>query len=83
VPESVGKRGKVGFGVPLGMWFRGPLYRRVSELLLASDARIYDYFHVDPIRRLIDENVKGRADHGKRIWALLMLESWLRQYEVG
>jgi asparagine synthase (glutamine-hydrolysing) len=83
VPESVGKRGKVGFGVPLGMWFRGPLRQPVSDLLLAPDARIHDYFRVEPIRRLIEENVDGRADHGKRIWALLMLESWLRQCEVG
>jgi asparagine synthase (glutamine-hydrolysing) len=83
VPESVGKRGKVGFGVPLGMWFRGPLYQPVSDLLLAPNARTHDYFHVDPIRRLIVENGEGLADHGKRIWTLLVLESWLRQYEVG
>ena len=83
VPESVGKRGKVGFGVPLGMWFRGPLYEPVSDLLLAPDSRIHEYLHMDPIRRLIVENGEGRADHGKRLWALLVLESWLRQYEVG
>jgi asparagine synthase (glutamine-hydrolysing) len=83
MPEAVEKRGKVGFGVPLGMWFRGPLYESAQDLLLAAGARVHDYFRVEPIRRLLEENRDGRADHGKRLWALLALESWLTQYEVG
>ncbi len=82
MPESVVKRGKVGFGVPLGMWFRGPLYDSAVDLLLAPNARIHDYFQLEPLQLLMEENREGQADHGKRIWALLMLESWLRQYEV-
>ena len=34
------------------------------------------------VARLLEENRRGEADNGKRIWALLVLESWLRQYEV-
>jgi asparagine synthase (glutamine-hydrolysing) len=83
MPESIEKRGKVGFGVPLGLWFRGPLHASAVDLLLAPGARIRDYVRVEPIQRLIGENRQGQADHGKRIWMLLMLESWLRQYEVG
>ncbi len=83
MPGSVEKRGKVGFSVPLGMWFRGPLLGSVVELLLAPGARIHDYLRVEPIQHLIEENRQGKADHGKRIWALLMMESWLRQYGVG
>jgi asparagine synthase (glutamine-hydrolysing) len=83
MPESVTKRGKVGFGVPLGMWFRGPLYDSAADLLLAPDAKVRDFFHLEPLHRMIKENRDGQADHGKRIWALLMLESWLRRYEVG
>lgn len=80
VPESVAKRGKVGFGVPLGMWFAGPLYRSAQDLLLAPDAQIRNYLQAEAVRRMVEENRDGIADHGKRIWALSMLESWLRQY---
>jgi asparagine synthase (glutamine-hydrolysing) len=82
VPESVRERGKVGFGVPLAQWFRGPLYASASDLLLAPGARLHDYFRVQPIQSLLEENHEGQADHGKRIWALLVLETWLRQYGV-
>jgi len=83
LPESIEKRGKVGFGVPLAQWFRGPLLGPVAELLLAPSARIRDYMRTEPVHRLIEENRQGQADHGKRIWTLLMLESWLREYKVG
>jgi len=83
VPAEVEKRGKMGFGVPLGMWFRGPLYQPARDLLLAPDTRLRGYLQMDAIARLIKDNVHGKADNGKRIWALLNLEVWLRQYEVS
>jgi asparagine synthase (glutamine-hydrolysing) len=51
--------------------------------LLAPSARIRDSLRAEPVQHLIAENRQGKADHGKRIWALLMMESWLRQYGVG
>jgi len=83
VPSTVVKRGKVGFSVPLGMWFRGPLYQPARDLLIAPDARLHRYFRMDEVTRVIEENRRGQADNGKRIWALLNLEVWLRQYRVG
>jgi asparagine synthase (glutamine-hydrolysing) len=82
LPPSVEGRGKVGFGVPLGMWFRGPLYQPLQDLLLTPGADLYQCIRVDAVARLVNEHKDGQADHGKRLWALLMLESWLRQYEV-
>ncbi|MCP4361115.1 MAG: hypothetical protein GY796_24165, partial [Chloroflexi bacterium] len=50
------------------------------DLLLSSDARALGYFRREAVARLLDENQQGQADHGKRIWTLLNLELWLRQY---
>jgi asparagine synthase (glutamine-hydrolysing) len=81
LPATVLKRGKAGFGLPLGMWFREPLYQSVTDLLLAPDTRLCDYLRRDGVADLIEEHKRSQADHGKRIWALLNLEVWLRQQE--
>jgi len=83
LPEAVRERSKTGFGLPLGIWFQGPLYGAAVDLLLGPDARLRSYLRPDQVARLIDENRCGQADNGKRIWALLNLEVWLRQYETN
>jgi asparagine synthase (glutamine-hydrolysing) len=79
LPPALAARPKMGFGVPLAAWFRGPLRAAAHDLLLASDSRLRDYFRTAPVEQLLHENTQGAADHGKRIWALLCLETWLRQ----
>ncbi len=81
IPAEILARGKVGFGVPLGQWCRGPLLEPVRDLLLGPDARLNGIFHQERIAALVEDNLQGRADNGKRIWALLNLEVWLREYE--
>jgi asparagine synthase (glutamine-hydrolysing) len=64
------------------MWFRGPLYQPTRDLVLAPNARLRRYLQPAEVARLLEENRRGEADNGKRIWSLLVLESWLRQYRV-
>jgi asparagine synthase (glutamine-hydrolysing) len=80
LPESISRRGKMGFSVPLGLWFRKTLAAPIRDILFASDARIYQYLRRDGVRAIFDENAAGRADQGKRLWALLNLEIWLQKY---
>jgi asparagine synthase (glutamine-hydrolysing) len=80
LPETITKRGKMGFSVPLGLWFRGPLATPLRDILLADNARVFQYLRRAPIKALFEENAAGRADHGKRLWALLNLEIWLQKY---
>jgi asparagine synthase (glutamine-hydrolysing) len=74
-PELAG-RGKTGFGVPLGRWFRSDL-RVLAHDLLANDR---GWFRPDTVARLLAEHESGQADHGHRLWCLLMLELWLREH---
>jgi asparagine synthase (glutamine-hydrolysing) len=76
LPPAVASRGKRGFGVPLGRWFREDL-RELTHDVLRNER---GWFRDSELRRLMDEHESGRADHGHRLWCLLMLELWLREH---
>jgi asparagine synthase (glutamine-hydrolysing) len=79
LPSSILGRGKMGFGAPLGAWFRGDLGPFVTERLLDGRSPIYDYLEKEPVARLVAEHMAEKVDVSPKIWALLTLESWLRQ----
>jgi asparagine synthase (glutamine-hydrolysing) len=76
LPPEIASRGKLGFGVPLGRWFREDL-RDLTHDVVRHDR---GWFSAAELRRLVDEHQSGRADHGHRLWCLLMLELWLREH---
>jgi len=78
IPSKILTRGKKGFGVPLGAWFRGELRDYVQDLLLASNSRSRDYLNPEYITRIVEEHMQGSRDHGQRLWAILTFEVWLR-----
>ena len=80
LPPLVAGRGKSGFGVPLAAWFRGELKPLARELLLDERARARGLFHHEAVARLLDEHDAGHADHGHRLWTLVMLELWQRAH---
>jgi len=80
LPPKLLTRGKQGFGIPLGAWIQGPLRKWVQQLLLDPQARIGAYFKYDSIDHLFQEHLRGRESHANRLWALAMLEIWLREY---
>lgn len=80
LPPEIGTRSKRGFGVPLAGWFRGELRELAADLLLGERARRRGQLRPQAVQRLLDEHVNGRADHGHRLWCLVMLELWQRSY---
>jgi asparagine synthase (glutamine-hydrolysing) len=76
LPGAVAKRGKQGFGIPVGAWFRDPLAAWGRELLLSSDSPLTEWFNLESFKRLLDEHEAGSVDHGKRIYALTTLALW-------
>jgi asparagine synthase (glutamine-hydrolysing) len=77
LPHEIATRGKMGFGVPLGTWFRGKLREYLLDHL-ASNAELYRYVERSYVDEVLREHFDGRADHGHRIWLLLTLAIWLR-----
>ena len=79
LPPQILARGKMGFGAPLGAWFRSDLQGFVRERLLDATSPVYEYLRRDAVEAVIARHATARADLSAQIWALLTLESWLRQ----
>lgn len=82
LPRQIWERRKMGFGVPLAVWFRRELREQTTSLLLNNESRCHEYFRVEVIQRMVDDHVNGRINHCYRLWNLLMLESWLRRWQA-
>ena len=78
VPEEILSRKKMGFGVPLGAWFRGELSTYLRDHF--TNARLFEYLDRAYVDALVRDHMQGRADHSQRLWLLLTLEIWLRSF---
>jgi asparagine synthase (glutamine-hydrolysing) len=74
-PENL-YRSKMGFGVPVGAWMRGPLKSLLEEALLSSQAMKRGYFRPEVVRAMVRDHLEGRQDYAFQLWALLWLELW-------
>jgi len=81
LPAAIVNRSKMGFGVPIDRWFRGPLRELVHDCLLAK--RFLDLGIVAPdfVRYLLHEHDSGRRDNHHHMYALLMLQLWFENLE--
>jgi asparagine synthase (glutamine-hydrolysing) len=80
VPRDVVYRRKMGFGVPVGQWFRGEMKDFVRDVLLSEKAQTRGIVKAEMLTRYVDEHTSGRFDHAFQIWTLLMLELWFRRF---
>lgn len=80
VPPEVIYRQKMGFGVPIGRWFRGDLKDLVYSTLLSEKAAGRGIFKPDSVKRMLDRHVSFEEDSTHQIWSLLMLELWFQRF---
>jgi asparagine synthase (glutamine-hydrolysing) len=83
VPRSLMSGPKHGFTAPIGEWLRGPLKSLATELLLDGRLRQRGLFHGPAVTRLWEDHLHRRHDHRHRLWSLIMLELWFRQFADG
>jgi asparagine synthase (glutamine-hydrolysing) len=77
VPPEILHRQKMGFGLPMGSWFRGKLRPLLLDHLTGS-ARLFDYLDRSVVEGLVSRHLSGEVDEALRLWLLLTFESWLR-----
>ena len=83
LPERIQRRSKMGFGVPIGEWFRGELRPLLDGVLLSERCLARGLFEPSDLSRIVGEHHAGRADHRYRLWTLLLLELWHRAFLDG
>ena len=76
LPKEIVKRKKLGFGVPLDIWFRNELKEMAYDVLLSKRCVERGYFKRETIQSMLDEHISEQYDHCYRIWSLLFLEVW-------
>ena len=80
LPKRIQTRSKMGFGVPLDHWFRSELRPLLEDVLLTEQSLDRGIFAPAAIHQLINEHVQGQWDHSYRLWSLLVLELWQREF---
>jgi asparagine synthase (glutamine-hydrolysing) len=80
LPEDVLDRPKQGFSVPLSSWLRRDLRTWAGDVLLDPATLARGFFRPDAVRALLSRHDAGAQGEAHRIWALLMLELWHREF---
>jgi asparagine synthase (glutamine-hydrolysing) len=80
LPSENLDRRKMGFGVPIGHWFRGKMQPFLREVVLSEKALNRGLFKPEIVRQLVAQHTEGKRDYSHQLWTLLMLELWFQRF---
>jgi asparagine synthase (glutamine-hydrolysing) len=77
VPREMMERPKMGFGVPIEHWLRGPLRDWADDLLAPDKLRREGFLDADAVSRLWADTRSGRRRTHHHVWDILMFQAWV------
>ena len=80
IPAENMHRRKMGFGVPIGRWFRSELKGLLTDTLLSQKSLSRGYFNTKFIQYIVRQHLEEKADYTYQLWSLLMLELWHKKF---
>ena len=80
LPSENLNRRKMGFGVPIGHWFRGKMQPFLREVVLSEKALRRGLFKPEAVSQLVELHTRGERDYSHQLWTLLMLELWFNRF---
>lgn len=80
LPSENLTRRKMGFGVPIGHWFRGKMQPFLREVVLSDKALRRGLFKPEAVKHLVDSHTRAERDYSHQLWSLLMLELWFNRF---
>jgi len=79
LPHDILYRPKMGFGVPLASWFRGPLRERINDIVLGERLRETGWFEPAFMQHLVSAHQSGRRDYSALLWTVMMFDAFLQK----
>jgi asparagine synthase (glutamine-hydrolysing) len=76
VPQALIERPKMGFGIPLAEWLRGPLRNWAEHLLDEKRIREAGLLNASLVRKVWADHLSGNRNEQYLLWDVLMLEAW-------
>lgn len=80
VPAAMFERPKMGFGIPIGDWLRGPLRDWTESMLNEQNLKDGGHFDAAIVRRQWAEHLSGRRNNQHTLWSVLMFQAWNRNW---
>jgi len=81
LPEEVLFRRKMGFAVPLDLWFRGSLRQHILDVVSGDRLAGCGVFEPATLRRMVTDHQSGRRDHSAPLWTLMMFDGFLKNQQ--
>jgi asparagine synthase (glutamine-hydrolysing) len=79
VPQKLLDRPKVGFGVPINQWLKGPLRDWAESLIGENRLRQEGFLDVHFVRSMWKEHLSGKRNWQGQLWSVLMFQAWFRE----
>lgn len=81
-PKVLIERPKMGFGIPIDAWLRGPLRDWAEDMLGEQRLQSEGYFHSAPIRAMWVEHLSGKRNWQHHLWTVLIFQAWLEHEQA-